>query len=74
MKNDPESIKLREDHQEWIKTSAAARESLEQAEIVYGSNSSWCARMLLRAHQWIARKVLGHEENARLAARQTYER
>lgn len=73
MKDDPASIKLREDHREWMKLNADAQETAERFEMIAAVHPSYFLRLLSRFSRWVAGIAIEREEIARTEARATYE-
>ncbi len=73
MKDDPESIKLREEHREWMRSVGDADEVVEEIETVAAVHSSWFLRLMLAIARWAQRGFHRGEEDARQAARETYD-
>lgn len=72
MMDDKESIALRKNHAEWMKTSTEAKECLEELETVAHAHPTLFARLFVRYMRWAARKCAEGEEEARIEARRTY--
>src|SRR5258708_6255731 len=73
VKDDPASIKLREEHREWSRSVGEADEAVEQIEtIVAARPSSLFLRLMLSIARWAQRWLHKGEEAARIEARETY--
>lgn len=70
MQDDPESIKARKVHAEWMETTALGEETAEMAETLAALHPKfgWLAKFL----GWLVRISRREEEKARLTARDTY--
>lgn len=73
MRDDPEAIKLRKEHQDWMRTAGSATEAREEIETIIVAHPSWFLRLMLWIIRWIERTALQREEDARVEARATYE-
>lgn len=72
MRDDSEAIKLREEHQMWMKRASESKESLEEAEIL-ARVTGWIGRLLVWLGTFAHELSLEQEELARVKARKTYE-
>lgn len=72
MRDDPEAIKLRQKHQDWMQTVGSATEAREELETIVFAHPAWFLRLMLRIIRWCERKSLECEEEARQDARATY--
>lgn len=71
MKDDPESIQLREEHREFMRLHNEARDALDVIETVLPATwfGQWAQRVFARLREiWAER-----EEELRRAARETYD-
>lgn len=73
MRDDPEAIKLREKHQDWMRTAGSATEAREEIETIVAVHPARFLRLILGLIRWCERKSLKCEEEARQDARATYE-
>lgn len=73
LKNDPGSIKLREEHRAWMEARGEADELVEDFETLVAPRPTLALRLLLRLVEWMRGKVHESEEDARVEARATYE-
>ena len=68
MKDDPESVKIRIEHQKWMELHGFAKETLDMAET--GRFPKWFVQFVA----WLFRIVCKCEDIARREARKTYQK
>ncbi len=73
MRDDPESIALREEHSKAMRESGEAQEMLREIEMIAVFERTLFWRIMLRAVRWAANGYARLEEEARIAARKTYD-
>jgi hypothetical protein len=73
VKDDPESIRLRQEHVRWMREMGEADDLLTELETIASAQPVFFVRLLLRIARWIYADMSEQAEEAREAARGAYE-
>lgn len=73
MRDDPEAVALRQAHVRWMRQMAEADDEMAQLETIAAVHPTLFLRFLLRVARWLHAGLSEQAEDARRAARATYE-